>query len=55
METMSELLIDWKKTGKKRQGRQKKTEQRMEAMDQISEFKKTYTSAGTKLVTMTNV
>ena len=37
---------------KNRKGRQKKTEQRMEAMGQIGEFQKASTSSSTKLVTM---
>ena len=45
-------VIDWKKKGEKRKGIQK-TAQRMEAMDQIGEFKMAYMNTGTTCVTMT--
>ena len=48
-------IVKWKKKGETLKGRQKKTEQRIEAMEQIREIKKAYMSAGTKQVTMTSV
>ena len=45
----------WNKKKKKRKGRQKRTEQRKETMEEISESKKTYMRAGTKLATMSNI
>ena len=45
-------VIGWMKRGKTRISRQTKTEQRKNTMKQISEFRKTYMRAITKLVTM---
>ena len=48
-------VIDWRKEGKSRRDRQKKTEQRIDGMRQTGEFKNADMCADIKLVTVMRV